>query len=170
MSALLACGAVAALCACSTYGWSNSDTTDSTPLYVEPLSAPAHLGLDIPSLRSQLVDQLERQGVTVEASRGRFSLQCMLQDEQTSHLTAYAVAPVALSCDILDREADRPVSQLRITGLSADALSAGDDDLSQDALAGSRRAPTRAAADAIDRMAPRIADDLRRTDEPSSSE
>ncbi len=149
--------------ACSTYGWADSTGTDgevAQPLRVETLSAPAHLGLDHSALRILLIDELELQGVSVAFTGDAPSLRCMVTDRHSSGFGSEVVAELDLACDILPGHDDTPIYSFREKGLSIEHL--GADSSSLAAMQASRRSDQLAAADAVTRLAPQIADALRK--------
>lgn len=165
----LACAAALAVTACSTYTWADANDDDTEPsaaIYVDAVSAPAHLGLDTSLLRAHLIDELHRQGVGIASSPNATTLRCALRREQTTGFGLHMVARIAFDCDIRHHGGDRPPMRLEATGLSTDGIAPGDD-VAESAEATSRRAPTLAALDAISRLTPQIADELR--GDPDSS-
>ncbi len=170
-SHITAISALLWLCACSSYGWAeaDSDHQPAASIYVEPVSAPAHLGIDTASLRAHLIDELERQSVAVAASASGDTLYCALHDERNSAHTVYVVARITLSCDIRRPDEESPRASLRITGLSTDSLATAGEKADA-ALAVTTRASTRAAQDAISRLAPRVSDELQQGHQTSPDE
>lgn len=147
---------------CSTYGWvdSASDGAERAAeqrLRVEPVSAPAHLGLDSSALRALLSDEMERNGVAVVASGATSSLRCSVADHESTGFERDLVVEMALSCHILAAGADTPRRSVEVTGLATDRIS-GEPTFSRATITSTRRANNLAAVDAITRMAPQLAD------------
>ena len=143
--------------ACAGYGFADSvdDTGDAPTVYVEAIGAESHLGLDQSALRALLVDELQRQGLAVSGSPAEaVSLQCTVADASRAHFQHQLVAELTMSCAMVTADGDTTVR----TDGSATGTIAPDADPSLGALRGDRQTTERAAADAISRIAPQLAD------------
>ena len=146
---------------CSSYGWADRDNehTADQALRIAPITAPAHLALDLPLLRELLLDELRLHGVRPTTSSDSPTLTCMVSPPDNRVHGPAVTSGLAVGCRLEEASTDRLQQLFQAKGLAVEGL--GDDPLSPSAnRSATMRSDTAAAVDAFRRLAPQIADAL----------
>lgn len=158
---------VALLAGCSTYGWADAPRSgdgegSDVPVRVESIAAPAQLGLDHSALRTLLIDEMERSGITVITSGAPATVRCSVTNYESTGFEHDVVVELDFNCHILAAGEETPAHTVVVRGFSTDVIG-GNPTFTQAAIASTRRAGNLAAVDAISRVAPQLANQLLNT-------
>ncbi|MBA2663498.1 MAG: hypothetical protein H0U74_14515 [Bradymonadaceae bacterium] len=164
-AACLGLGCVLLLAACANYGWANRDEPsaqagDAQTVDVSTILIRADQGLDVVFLTRALVGAIQREGIDNAAwNAGRaaaVSVSCAVEDAEVLGMAQHMVAHITLAC-MVHLPPDAPLASLQARGSAAASTAFA----AREVITANQRLEELATLEAIERLAPRIAQAIR---------
>lgn len=157
---ILLCLLALPLIGCATYGFADHAPSASPAgdgarqaLFVETLASPAHLDVDAGALRTLLVEELHRTGISTTNSLSETRLRCSLANHRPLGTDRQALAEVTLECTLFRPDGSAGIlSSFSAYGIGQAPIESTPH-LARNAANAGRDANHQAAADALRQIA-----------------